>query len=138
MSMTTTYEIVPAPKNSDMYAHDCLICGHSELSKPIWLKSSNGTVFPAGQTCASIAVLGSAHPNAGTRVRRQAETIQHEADIAEEMRVERMERFARALADFESDNWTADLISAQRTFHASKPSVTFPEFMAQVAQTGNI
>lgn len=136
--MTTTYEVTAAPKNADMYAHDCLICGHSELSKPVWLRSSTGTVFAAGSGCAAKALFGNDLPKNVTKARNAYAQAQYEAEQAEQARTERMERFSRALADFEADAWTADLISAQRAYHATKPGVTFPEFIAQVAATGTM
>jgi hypothetical protein len=138
MYMTTTYEVTSAPKHADFHAHDCLVCGHSELSKPVWLKSSTGTVFAAGSGCAAKALYGNDLASSRTKARNAYAEVQHAADIAEQVRTERMERFSRALADFNADNWTADLISAQRAYHAAKPGVTFPEFIAEVAAAGLI
>jgi hypothetical protein len=138
---STTYTIATAPKNSEFYAHDCLICGHSELTKPIWLRSSAGTLFPAGTTCAAKAIYGSDYASIKTRVRNAYDAAQRKANEAEELRIERMERFARALAVFNVTRlsaFDADLASAQKTFHAMKPAVDFPTYMAQVAATGTL
>ena len=135
---STTYTIATAPKNSEFYAHDCLICGHSELTKPIWLRSSTGTLFPAGTTCAAKAIYGSDYASTKTKVRNAYDAAQHEADKAEELRTDRMERFARALATFNAGEFSADLKGAQQAFHATKPAVDFPTYMAQVAATGTL
>lgn len=137
--MTTTYELTVAPKHADFHAYNCLICGHEELTKPIWLRSSTGTVFAAGATCAAKALFGDDTTRNRNKVRTASTILQHKADEEEAMRAERSERFTRALDAFHSDDWAnADLRSAQKAFHATKPTVDFPTYMAQVAETGNL
>lgn len=139
MTMTTKYELTAAPKHADFHAHNCLICGHEELTKPIWLRSSTGTVFAAGATCAAKALYGDDTTRNRNKVRTASTILQHKADEDEAMRVERSERFARALEAFRSDDWAnVDLRSAQKVFHAMKPGVDFPTYMAQVAGTGTL
>ena len=135
----TTYEIVAAPKHSDFQISDCLICGHAELSKPVWLRSSNGVTFAAGAGCAAKAVYGDNVPTNRTKARSIAATVQAEADTAEEMATEVKERFAQALADFNAGvNFSVELQSARVAFHAAKPEVDFPTFIAAVATTGTV
>ena len=137
--MTTTHEIVAAPKHAEMYATDCLICGHPELTKPIWLKSSTGQVFPAGTTCAANAVFGNDRPGARQRARRTADIMQGLADAAEQARQERIANYTAALIAFRAgaDAHPA-LVNARRTYHAGSNSVTFPDFLTYVSTTGEL
>lgn len=145
MTTTTTYTITAAPKFSDFFETDCRICGHAELAKPVWLRSSDGVTFPAGATCAAKAIYGNDYAQTKSRVRKTAEAVQHEADRAEALRQERIEWFTQALADFNADRQgTPALQSARQSFHANRtagrirPEVTFPQYLATVAETGAV
>jgi len=139
MTTNTTYEIVAAPKHSDFQISDCLICGHAELSKPVWLRSSNGVTFAAGAGCAAKAVYGDNVTANRTKARTTAAIVQTAVDTAEEMATEVKERFAQALADFNAGvNFSNELQSARVAFHAAKPKVDFPTFMATVVATGAV
>lgn len=136
--MTTTYTIAPKPKHAEMREWDCILCGHETLAKPVFLVGPTGTVIAAGTGCAAKALYGDADNVTRRKVRNAYDLVQHKADEAESLRLERMGRYGRALADLAADSWTADLRSTQRTYHGTSKAHTFPEFLAIVAETGEI
>lgn len=53
----TNFKMIEAPKDAHLREHDCKICGHERLRKPVWLQSvEDGVHFPAGARCAAIAL----------------------------------------------------------------------------------
>lgn len=138
LPMTTTYTIAPKPKYADMIEWDCVLCGHETLSRPVFLVGPTGSVIAAGTGCAAKALYGDSDNVTRRKVRNAYDLVQHKADEAESLRLERVARYGRALADLASSNWTPDLISAQRTYHKGSKTHSFPEFIEIVATTGNI
>jgi len=135
--MTTAYTLADKPKNAELYEWDCLLCGHETLARPVFLAGPSG-VIAAGTGCAAKALYGSADNVTRRKVRNAYDLIVFKSAQAEEMRVERMGRYGRALADLHANNWTPDLISAQRTYHNTTKSVGFFAFLETVATTGDI
>lgn len=135
---TTTYRIAPAPKFAALYEWDCSRCGRREV-KPVFLNDGTGAKA-YGSGCAA-RLLG--RPEAARKIRVEFDAVQRAAEQAEEMRVERTERYGRALKSFELDPnvETPELLSARRTYHQSGgfPVLgTFPAWMARVAETGEL
>lgn len=140
MTNEMTYELTSAPAKSDFYSHDCLICGHPELSKPIWVRASSGQVFPAGARCAAQAIYGDTAPRRQTEVRRAADAAQYEADRAEALRSDLVESGAQAVAAFAAGDFADSALRRhQQNFHAVKPQgMDFPTYLEHIASTGSI
>jgi hypothetical protein len=136
--VTMTYRIAPAPKFASLYEWDCSRCGRREV-KPVFLNDGTGAkAFGSG--CAA-RLLG--RPEAARKIRDEFDAVQRAADQAEEMRVERVARYGRAIAAFEADPnaENPDLTSARQAYHSlgGFPQLgTFPVWMAQVAETGEL
>lgn len=140
---TTTYRLAPPPPLASMYEWDCVLCGHETLAKPVFLAGASG-VIAAGTGCASVALYGRKDASTKTRVRNAAASLAIKAEREEEARQERRTRYAAALEAFRADvDYTPGLQSTRQAYAATVKAwgghrMTFPAFLALVAETGEI
>lgn len=125
------------PRFADFQEWTCARCGHEELGKPVFL-SVAGSVRAYGAGCASKIMYGDlADRSDAARVRRVADEVQMQADVAEAARQEIMGVWRAAVAAFAADrDGDLALCRARRVFHAVKPGVLFPVWLEWVAETG--
>lgn len=135
---TTTYTIAAKPKNADMTEFDCHFCAHLDLAKPVFI-TDGSSVYAAGSGCAAKMVFGDDRPTYVAKVRKAAELMNYEVAQHEAVRTELMERAVKALADFNAGvGYSPELQSMRVLFHKNNTGETFPEFMTNVATTGDI
>ena len=145
---TATYRIVPAPKFSGMIDFDCAICEYETLKRPVFLVGPAG-VFAAGTGCAAKLLYGDDSARSKRLVTNAFESETIKARQADELIAERKARYTLALAEFTADKsgYSPALESCRTTYWSCKRALgldleaaplNFPEFMAAVAETGEI
>lgn len=143
--MTTsqpTYKIAAAPRFAGMREWDCEICGHETLKRPVFLHSPETGLIAAGTGCASVALFGRREAHLLREVRRDFDAITRAEVQADELRVDRRQRYSTAAAAFAvRDDGDVHLQAARRTYHdlgGSKKLGLFPTWIAHVAATGDL
>lgn len=153
-----TYRIVAAPKLASQYEFDCQVCEHESLKHPVFLEGPAGR-FAAGTGCAAKLLYGDDSARSKRLVRATFDTEMFKAKQAAELAAERQTRYTAALAAFQKGKEARAngldvavdslgdvpaLISARTTYSnwrerfESTPPLNFPEFMAAIAETGEI
>ena len=92
------WTVVDPPRYSWMREHDCTICGHESLKKPVWLSRDNGSAQPCGTGCAA-KLTGKSQ---GTFTKQRDEHLAKAKDEATRSEA-RTERYRKALADYERE-----------------------------------
>ena len=133
----TTYEVVAAPKGSEFQEFDCKFCAYHSLTKPVFLKSAEGTIVAAGAGCAALIMYGYKSDHA--KVTRLFDIANHEAQQAEIARTERKTNATLALEALKANiGYTPELQGMRATFHQINTDMNFPDFLTYVATYGEL
>lgn len=132
-----TYRLTTAPKHASLRVFTCAFCGHDELGAPVFLAGPHGTIA-AGSGCAAVALYGERTSATTRKVRNAADALAAAEVAAERERTERRAAYAEALATLEADGHSANLQTARRTYATLRPALTFPQFLAHIATTGDL
>lgn len=138
---TTTYRIAPAPKFAGQRDWTCVECGHEALKRPVFLTDGQ-TLIAVGTGCAAVLLFGRKDDQTIRQVRRDADAAQAAETAAEALRAERRARYTIALAAWTADDAGApevrSAVQTYRRYGGAAVLGTFPEFLARVAETGDL
>lgn len=134
----STYAVAAAPRHSSMREHSCILCGHESLTRPVWLRSPEGNVVPAGTGCALKALYGESTPT----TRRRLQVAQGAAMGAAAVAAEWQSIASVALAELDRGlDYSEAIQSMRRTFHGRGGAAvlgSFRGYVAHVAEAGSL
>lgn len=133
----STYEVVARPKGAEFQEFNCHFCAYHSLTKPVFLKSAEGTIVAAGADCAALVMYG--YKSEHRKVTRAFDLANFIEGQNEEVRAELRIAATEALKAFNTGvQYTPDLQRLRVAYNKGDRTLNFFEYMVEVATTGEL
>ena len=135
----STYTVVARPKGAEFQEFNCHFCAYHSLTKPVFLKSAEGTIVAAGAGCAALIMYG--YKSESRKVTRAFDLANFIENQNEEVRAELRVAATEALEAFNAGiGYTPNLQRMRVNYNKNgiAPTMNFHEYLAFVATTGEL